>query len=216
MSNLSQYPNVSVFIRNMLLMNPNITHEEMVAEHERLGLPSDERPNPTRIRNLGYNLRDKYGVADIQSLPRKLNGDINVSRLIRLYLTKNPNATAAQTQDALALDGVSYSPALYGQMMQQLKGVVRSKKQKTAPIVPKVNEVDDLQASTPRARLLPKERSKPKKVVGQPTNHNDTYLAMEDQLDALMQQARAIENLSLVDALRSVRRQVIVGGAKLS
>lgn len=220
----SKLYNVSIFIRYMLLKKPNITPDEMIEEHRRLNLDF-EAPKPERIRNLRYQLCEKYGVKSIDELKLKPNGEINISGLLRRFIAKNPNVTAVHAERALSADGITYTSALFIQSKRQANGepakLPKKDKSPIGHIVPDESpSLDSLQSSEPRARLVAKKgRPLNSKNAVKPAGStakgkpSQKYLVMEEALDELMNQALALENSDLVTDVRNLRRKVILAGA---
>lgn len=196
-----RFPNNSVIVRYLLLEYPSISYEDLLLKYQQMGFAYNNRPTPESMRNMRSHLKQRYGCAP-EDIPRKPNGSLNVSELIRCYVKKNPKAKLGETKKALALDGVQFTSALFGQ-------IIKSNRKKSK--VAKSKEDSDLQSSEPRARL---EKSDLKlKVQIEPQNNisvQDQYMKMEEILDELVQSAKKLENMELANILRQARREVIV------
>lgn len=204
------FPNSRVFLRNLLLTRPDISLEGVLAEWNNQSFFGEDRPDSPAVARCRYALKVKYGFDSLDEVPHKDNGTVNISGMLRILAAKYPDRPRKRIEQMLADDGFQFSPALW-------KHVQPLHAKKAAPAEPA--SPDPKQHAGPRARLRGKggrkaatapvaaEASQPAVKAASPRGG---YLRMEEDIDALMQQARDLMDSELVAKLRDLRREVIL------
>lgn len=194
--------NLAKFVREQILRNPSVSLEQLQAKWAEAGFPKKDEPSDTQvIHSTRYNLKQKYGLKDINDLPIKANGELNVSQLIRLLFKKHSTSLSeAQCLHYLALDGIKVSPSLYIGIKKELTQSTPVTKVKKEPI----------QDSKPRARLVRKGRqtgsvNKPKvdRALA------ERYMTVEKDLDEAFIKAKEFMDSDIVEQIRKLRRTII-------
>ena len=113
-----QFPELSYvgWVRNLLINKPDLTIEELQAEHDKIDWseidPNRERPTDKQLIYAQKNfIQNRWGVK-INEIPKKANGDLNLSALVRLYLNKyGLDSKANKAIEFFATDGIQLTDA---------------------------------------------------------------------------------------------------------
>lgn len=191
------------FVRQQVIRKPNISVEELCDAWAESGGAKSDEPTPQQVYTARSTLLQKYEVGSLEQIPRKPNGDLNTTGLIRLLLKKDPNLTENACRLRLKADGVELSSDLWRKVKQQ----VRAESGTYSP--------DQNQDKGPRARKQGK-RGRPKGSVNKAKGESASTVEdsqsrlerLEDQLDALIQEAKSISNSDVISALKDARRRI--------
>jgi hypothetical protein len=191
------------FIRRCVVRKPDTTLEEILVLWEKDKHVTGKKPTEQQLHSVRYQIKQKYGIADLSELPIKAGGDVNITGLIRLLLKKHPTMTEKQCGHYMRQDGFEYTPALFRTTQQQMNAGSASN-----------GSPDENQGKGPRARVkrrgrLPKEKKDKLGLTPTARKTGEQYVEMENLMDDLVQQARTIEDSELVEMLRNARRHVI-------
>lgn len=198
-----------VFIRRSLLNDPEMTFDDLIDQWDASGLPKSKIPSDSQtFYNSRYTLKKKYGVSDLNKIGRGKTG-VYPGSLLRLLLAIHPDLTQERAQFLLAQDGIELNEVAWAQRNKN-KSKTPSKTDASPDSSPDPN-----QNAGPRARVVKKKkkvvvRVSPEVKVDARQAVVVKYEAIEEQLDDLLAEAKALENLELVQQLRAVRRTVIL------
>lgn len=142
----------AAFIRSVLLRSPDITLEQLQAEHDKAGRSAEDRPDSKHdiYRQRGI-LQDRWG--KLSKLPRMKSGRLNVAALLRAYLAKHGKVGHAEAAEFFAMDGLSFPQGAYYKALAPKTKKVGRKARKTRK---GHDSPDPNQHSGPRARRLSK------------------------------------------------------------
>lgn len=171
----------STFVRRLVLRNPNITLDEVEKSWSKLGISTKDKPTQHDIYQAKSVIKKRYGINDIDQIPRKKSGEINITGLMRFLREKNPSITQKECEEILQLDGFSFSKALWSVMLNSDK--------KKSSIKPKKN------------------RSKAKIKSSAEKKQTDYGLIdIETKLDELIDFAKNLNEGEVIRLLKEARR----------
>ncbi len=194
-------------IRWMLLHNPEVSLEAVQQEWEQREFAGD-KPTSQKVYLARAELKKKYG-AGIELL--SLRGKPNVSSMIRLLLKKRPDLTNAQCHKLLATDGLTYTPALFGQVQRTHSSQTESVVNAASLISPDPN-----QDSGPRRRKKSKLGRPPGSVSKVKRSKNgdkqvemmECLLGLESHYDSLLTLGSEFFDAKLIEQLKRARRKI--------
>jgi hypothetical protein len=206
----------SAFVRRMVLRSPDCTLEQVQEAWRKEGGAESDLPKPTDIRTARAILKKKYKIKDVADIPRKSNGDINISALLRHLTAKYPNADLPKLRKILDPDGITFSNALLTVMKHyELKKAKRVSADST-------DSPDENQDAGPRARRRGRRGRKPgsRNAVKSRKHESDDasidLVKIEAELDRMILDVQQANHGDLVRALRQARRHVSSGILKAS
>lgn len=191
----------TAFVRQMVMRNPDVTLDQVKQAWEKAGRSKDETPVMHDIHLARTIIRKKYGVKEPHQIPRKANGEVNVTGVLRLVLKKHPKYKMKQALRYLLPEGLTFTPSLWSVMMHH------DRKAAGKPSVQLNDSPDDNQNAGPRAR-----RKTNRRQVKANTKVNTSSLSrlmdIEASLDQIIQKVDGAEMQNLAQALRDARRHI--------
>lgn len=205
----------SGWVRAKVLHRPDITLEQLQkefdSEADKLGFPKKDRPKSQQtIYQARSQVVKRWELESFEDVPRAADGTVNISGFIRLYVDMWPDSGEPEARKYFAADGLTLNT---GQFTSGKSTYLKNKGKATKP---KEDEpLDENQGKGPRAGKPGKrkytrknKRRKPGEVEA---NKAETYEKMEDQLEALIDQATELKNRTLVRELKMARRRASAG-----
>ena len=149
----------AVWVRQVLIRRPEITLEQLQKEYDKGSKrPKSKRPNSVRvISQARKELCKRYGVYNIDELPRTKQGKVVTAGMIRLFLDKfGADVVFSKAESYLAADGLSITSGQFSTVRAAWSGVDKKAKAEESP--------DPNQHTGPRARkAVPRQRRKNRK-----------------------------------------------------
>lgn len=181
-------------LRNIVLTHPSLSAEDIIEAWGEIGQGYNV-PTKNDVYQARTQVKQKYGINDLNEVPFNRTGKINVSGLIRLLLKKNPDLTSKRCQELLNSDGIEYNSGLW--TLVKNEGV--------SPKVEVEESPDPNQGKGPRARRVGKKRKDSAKKTVTDEGLSSGLLSMEQTLDAMIRDAEQANSKAL-DDLRAARR----------
>lgn len=204
------------WVRSQLIRNPEITLEQLQREYDKgSSRPRNMRPNNVQIIYQGRTqVRKRWGL-DAADLPRKPDGKINVSALVRLYLDMFPDHTASEAEPYFETDGIKLKPNQFA----SIRSTWKSKKGDNAVVKTEqpTGSPDENQDAGPRARKrAPQGRrkgtgKKKREEMSSEEQRRERYEVLENSLDKLIAEAGDLRNPALAKVLKDARRRASAG-----
>jgi len=146
----SQELSFAAWMRNQLILNPEITLEQLQAAYEGTDFPKKNKPKQMQvIYQARTSIKQRWGV-ELTELPRNTDGSLNMSGMIRLFLDKKGvEANEAAAREFFATDGLELKPGTFSNAKSTYM------KKKNEPVT-----LDPNQSSGPRSRHVA-SRGKP-------------------------------------------------------
>jgi hypothetical protein len=204
------------WVRTVLLRRPDITLDQLQAEYDKGGKrPRNMRPKEIQTLYQGRSqLQKRWGIESCLDIPRSSDGKINISGMIRLYLTKfggehtDADAGPYFETDGIKLGGNQFASIKSTWLKTQNGDGVANKKEKA-------DSPDEQQEKGPRARKVAKVGRKPgrkkKEALTPIGERREQYEGLEAQLDKLIATATSLKNPALASNLRTARRRASAG-----
>jgi hypothetical protein len=214
MTNTSEaIPKRLTFVRSMVMRTPDITLDQVHKEWTEAGGSSSDLPKLHDIHISRSFLRKKYGVEDLSQIPRKKNGDLNITGILRSIRNMHPDYNMRKVRNFVASDGIEFTDSLWSVMASHEKKIAA----KGGESPKKTDSPDANQNSGPRARYFGKRKSSRKtknvrEVQSVDNNGSEIdLLKVEIQLDKMIQDAHNARMEEVAKALRDARRHVSSG-----
>jgi len=198
--------NRASFVRGQVLVNPDITLEELQSAYDKTNLPKLDRPKTESvIHSARSQLKKRWELESLDEVPRKSNGELNVRKFIWMYFDMfgTDDITHEHVYHYLALDGIEVTKSNYS----NASSVYKSKEPITAIIS------EDPEEETPRAGKPGKRKYTRRKAKGQGRQKReplpvDEYEQIESVIERLLAKAEVLKDHKLANHLRQARRQV--------
>lgn len=183
------------FIRRYIIMHPEAGLKEVQDAWTKQGHPENKKPNSSQDIYLARNLiKKKFGIDNINEIPKKKSGEINVTGVLRLIRKRKPNITFKNCQNLLSKEGIEFSQALWSAML------IHEKKKYG-------KNISNADLKTSRKKTSRKStKLKKSSKVHQNTNSVDDLVNIETQLDSMIESVRSINQSEVVELLRDARR----------
>lgn len=227
--------------RRFVLAHPRLSVDELKDAWQQEG-EAGIKPDKQAWYAARTSLESRYGVS-LEDLPLKTDGTPNISGLLRLLIQNKPTLSQKQITNMLEADGLTFSPKLYHNALDDVQGTRSPKKKKktagwsaaTRPTEPQnEHKADPLLKTGPRARYEPPRQPRKKakngrrKKAGRRQNHEfgfqvsevereigQTFLRWEDEIDELIQRCREETNGPMIERLKTARRTIMGGLAEM-
>lgn len=157
-------------------------------------------------------IKKDYDVDSLDEIPRKRNGKINISQMLRKIFRKDVNAPMNFVKTILGADGITFSNDLFK--------IIRSEilREKSELISPDKNQDIGNRAEfkKERKKRVPKDKFEIEKTLDLKFDLVVQLLAVEDTLDILILQSKITYNQNAIEILKEIRRQISYGAIKIS
>jgi len=189
----------SSFIRKSLMKNSEVTLEELQREWMNQG--NTEEIKPTDVQQAKSIVRRHLGIKDLNEIPRKPNGDLNVTAVLRLVISKHSNEKLAKVKEWLKSDGVNFSNGLW----HSVRSSENSKN------IDGLDSPDENQDAGPRARRKNVKSSSNSVSKSPKASEKIDLIQIESMLDEMINSAQEANYSKVAQALREARRHVASG-----
>lgn len=199
------------WIRQQVLLKPDITLEEMQKAYDKTTFPKKDRPKEKQVLYQANNqIRNRWGV-DPVDIPRKNNGEINMAAMVRLYIDRHGDTNeSVKPIKYFLMDGLELKPVQFSQSRSAYMASVEAE--------PDENQEEGPRAGAPdpdeeKPKRKPKRRGKARrgKVEAEAGSHLDKYQEIEAKLDKLIAEAESMKAWPLASDLRNARRRAGTG-----
>lgn len=211
----------STYVRRMVLRNPEATLEQIQEAWIKDGNAESDLPKMHDIHVARNVLRRKYQVDEVQEIPRKTNGELNVTGILRLISKNDAEMNLAKARRMLESEGITFADALWNVMRHYDKKKVgkKSKSRRSNFSVEATDSPDENQNAGPRARRKGRRGRKPgsgrrgRKPSTMLNNETQSVdlLKIEATLDQMIQSVQEASYGEMARALREARRHVSKG-----
>lgn len=223
MSTVETSENLSraTYVRRMVLRNPVATLEQIQEAWVKDGNAESDLPKMHDIHVARNVLRRKYQIGEVQEIPRKTNGELNVTGILRLISKNDSEMNLTKARRMLESEGITFADALWNAMRHYDKKKVNktSKSRRRNISVEATDSPDENQNAGPRARRKARRGRKP--GSGRRGRKPNTILNTEAQsvdlmkieatLDQMIQSVQEASYGEMARALREARRHVSKG-----
>lgn len=197
------------WIRQQVLQKPDITLEQLQKAYDKTDYPKKDKPKAKQVLYQANNqIRKRWGV-EPSDIPRKPNGELNLSGMTRLYLDMFPESNTAECLAYFATDGLELGPTIFSQIKSKNTKVVVGKAEETSDESPDSNQDTGPRAGAPKKRRKKKQRRA--KIEAEAGSHLDKYQEIENRLDKLIAEAEEMKAWPLAADLRNARRRAGAG-----
>lgn len=183
------------FVRRYVIRNPEANLKEIQDAWVSEGHPEKNKPASSQEVYLARTqIKKKFGIKNLNDIPKKKSGEINATGLVRLIRKRKPSISFKACQTLLAKEGIEISHALWSAMINY------EKKNPTSVAEKSINKTSRKKTSRKSTKL--KASSK----VHQNTTSVDALVNIEVQLDSMIENVRSINQSEVVELLRDARR----------
>lgn len=188
------------WLRQQLFIRPDLTLEQAQTAFDKTDLPKAERPTDMQAIYGSRNaLLKRYGLENMDQIPRKPNGELVMSGLIRLYLKLYPQATCEEAIRHFALDGLVVNKAIFDYTRRHQTVTDTTSPDENQEAGPRAG------ANTRKKRVVKKRRTRAERVA-ELKDVAVTFEKMERALESLIEEAEHLGKSRLVQKLRDARR----------
>ena len=200
------------WIRQQVLQNPNITLEQLQEAYNKTDYPKKDCPKVKQVLYQANNqIRKRWGV-DPADIPRKPNGEINLSAMVRLYIDNfGDQGTPADCVAYFATDGLELGSTIFSQIKSKNTKQAVKPEQTESEESPDANQETGPRAGAPTKRRVKRRGGKRGKVVAEAGSHLDKYQEIESKLDKLIAEAEEMKAWPLAADLKNARRRAGAG-----
>lgn len=211
----------STYVRRMVLRNPEANLEQVQEAWVKNGNSEADSPKMHDLHVARSFIRRKYKVDDIKDIPRKPNGELNTTGVLRLILKNDPDMDLNKARRFVESDGITFSDALWSVMRyyDKKKAGKKTKSRRNDASVETSDSPDENQNAGPRARRKARRGRKPgsgrRGRKPSTIRNNETQsvdlLKIEATLDQMIQTVQDASFGEMARALREARRHVSKG-----
>lgn len=100
------------WLRGQAIRNPKISLKEALEKYQAEGNPEELTPNSQSLSDAKFNLKKRWQVSDLSQLPRHKNGQLDMEKMLSLYLQLNGTQPEEVIIDAFDFDNLTISADL--------------------------------------------------------------------------------------------------------
>jgi hypothetical protein len=204
----------SGWIRQQLLMKPDLSFEELLAAYDKSGRPKSERPKDQQaLYQARSQLMQRWHFKSLDDIPRTTANTLNMAGLVRQYLSIFRSGTFETAAKFFAADGLELKSATWHNAKSGLMKNVEAQPDANHDAGPRAGKPEEAEEA-PRRNGRRKGRRKGgrrAKLVVDADSALGRYQEIEKDLDRIIEAAEALKNWQLAEELRNARRRAGAG-----